>query len=66
MRKVTLDKENMTITAQGGCLAMDLEKPADGANAWHVYSENSRLTLVTAEGLSVVFGAANDTGQCTQ
>jgi len=32
MRKVTLDKEKMTITGQGGCLAMDLEKPADGMN----------------------------------
>jgi hypothetical protein len=30
MRKVVLDKANMTVTAQGGCLAGDIEQPVDG------------------------------------
>ena len=34
----------MTVTAQGGCIARDVEQPCE------------------AEGLSVVFGAVNDTG----
>lgn len=46
-RKVTVDKINKTVTAQGGCLARDVEEPAE------------------AEGLSVVFGAVNDTGMRT-
>lgn len=29
MRKVTIDKEAMTATAQGGCLAQDIEFPAE-------------------------------------
>ena len=29
MRKVTLDKAAMTVTAQGGCVAGDVEKPCD-------------------------------------
>ncbi|KAH8645912.1 hypothetical protein BGZ60DRAFT_424785 [Tricladium varicosporioides] len=44
MNKVTIDKDTMTITAQGGCRAIDLETP------------------LQVEGLSVVMGAANDTG----
>ncbi|KAE8454687.1 hypothetical protein EG329_000310 [Mollisiaceae sp. DMI_Dod_QoI] len=44
MKKVSIDKEGMKITAQGGCQAADLEFPLQEL------------------GLSVVMGAANDTG----
>ena len=45
LNKVTIDKANKTVTAGGGCLAADLEYPAE------------------KEGLSVVFGAVNETGE---
>ncbi|KAF8847587.1 FAD-binding domain-containing protein [Acephala macrosclerotiorum] len=44
MKKVSIDREGMKITAQGGCQAADLEIP------------------LQEQGLSVVMGAANDTG----
>ncbi|KAG8525241.1 uncharacterized protein KY384_008885 [Bacidia gigantensis] len=44
LNKVTIDKASKTVTGGGGCVAGDLEKPAE------------------AEGLSVVFGAINETG----
>ena len=44
MNGVMIDKAAKTATAQGGCLAKDVEAPAE------------------AEGLSVVFGAVNVTG----
>jgi hypothetical protein len=31
-----LDRANMTATAQGGCLAGDIEQPADGMSRWIV------------------------------
>jgi hypothetical protein len=45
MRNVSVDVANQTVSAQGGCKAVDVEKP------------------VAAEGYSVVFGVANDTGK---
>jgi len=45
MNEASVDKSSMTVTAQGGCVARDLEQPAE------------------AEGLSVVFGAVNETGK---
>lgn len=47
MQKVTIDKAAMTATAQGGCLAEQVEVAAE------------------AEGLSVVFGNVNETGELT-
>lgn len=47
MTKVSVDISNKSVTAQGGCRAVHVEKP------------------VAAEGYSVVFGAANDTGWCS-
>lgn len=45
MQKVTINKAAMTATAQGGCLAEQVEVAAE------------------AEGLSVVLGNVNDTGE---
>lgn len=45
MRNVTVDKVAKTVTAQGGCLAADVEEAAD------------------VEGLTVPFGAVNETGK---
>jgi hypothetical protein len=47
MQKVTIDKAATTATAQGGCLAEQVEVAAE------------------TEGLSVVFGNVNETGEFT-
>ena len=47
MDKVTVDKAGMTVSAQGGCLAEQVELAAE------------------AEGLLVVLGVVNETGEPT-
>lgn len=63
LKTVSIDQERLTVTAGGGCQAVDLEAPLQGALDLSFVLAIALLTVVEL-GFSVVMGAANDTGSC--